>query len=181
MKEELIIAGFGGQGVMLMGQILAYSGMIEEKKVSWLPSYGPEMRGGTANCHVIIANDDIASPLVSEPNTVIAMNLPSLKKFAPLLSQNGTLFINSSLINEQYQKEGVEVLKVEATDLAVGLGEQRVANIVMLGAYLAQTNLVKLETVIESLAKILPQHRQHLLEINQKALQTGYNFIKEQK
>lgn len=136
MIEQVIMAGFGGQGVMSMGQLLAYSGMLEGKNVSWLPSYGPEMRGGTANCNVIVSDDEIGSPIVTEATAVIAMNLPSLDKFEHSVMPGGTLIINSSLIERKCSRTDIDVFYIPANEIADELGNNRVANMVMLGAYL---------------------------------------------
>jgi 2-oxoglutarate ferredoxin oxidoreductase subunit gamma len=142
MIEQVIMAGFGGQGVMSMGQLLAYSGMLEGKNVSWLPSYGPEMRGGTANCNVIVSDDEIGSPIVTEATAVIAMNLPSLDKFEHSVMPGGTLIINSSLIERKCSRTDIDVFYIPANEIADELGNNRVANMVMLGAYLKKTGIV---------------------------------------
>jgi len=173
MVEQVIIAGFGGQGVMSMGQLLAYSGMLENKNVSWLPSYGPEMRGGTANCNVIISDEAIGSPIVTEATTVIAMNLPSLDKFEQAVKPGGLLFINSSLIERKSGRTDINVFYVPANEIADELGNGRVANMVMLGAYLKKTGVVKSESVIESLRKVLGPSKEHLIPVNEEALKKG--------
>ncbi len=178
MKQEMIIAGFGGQGVMLMGQLIAYAGMMEGMEVSWLPSYGPEMRGGTANCHVIVSNEPIASPFVTEPDTVIAMNLPSMEKFAPSLKAGGTLIFNSSLIAEKPDTEGVDILEVPANDIAGQIGEGRVANMVVLGAFLAKTGILPPETIKSALKNVLPERHHRLIPINEEALAQGSKLVK---
>ncbi|ACL69437.1 2-oxoacid:acceptor oxidoreductase family protein [Halothermothrix orenii] len=173
MKEEMIIAGFGGQGVMLMGKLLAYAGMKEGIEVSWMPSYGPEMRGGTANCTVIMSSNKIPSPLSSKPDTIIVMNLPSLEKFAPRVKPGGTIFVNSSLIEKEVDRDDVEVIKVPANELANELGNSKVANMVMLGAYLSKKDVVDLNTVKDSLKSVLSRRHHKLIPINEKALDTG--------
>jgi len=177
MKEEIIIAGFGGQGVMSLGKLLTYSGMKENYEVSWMPSYGPEMRGGTANCTVIISDKKIPSPLSSKPDTVIAMNLPSLEKFAPVLKEGGTVFLNSSLIDSKIERDDVEVIKVPANDIANELGNNKVANMVMAGAYLALKDIIKIETLEESLRDVLPERRHNLIPLNLEAIAKGRNLI----
>lgn len=147
MQTDVIIAGFGGQGVMLMGKMLAYGGMREGKQVSWLPSYGPEMRGGTANCTVVISDKPVGSPVVGRPMAVIALNLPSLDKFEPMVQQGGVLLINSSLINRTSPRRDVVVVDVPANELAVKLENPRGANMVILGAYLGASHALTLETV----------------------------------
>lgn len=178
MKEEIIMAGFGGQGVMSMGKLLAYAGMKEGDEVSWMPSYGPEMRGGTANCTVIISSEKIPSPLSSRPDTVMVMNLPSLEKFVPMVKEGGTILINSSLIAKEVERDDIEVIKVPANEIANELGNSRVANMVMLGAYLARKNIVKLDTVKKSLKDVLPKRRHDLIPINEEALDRGAALVK---
>jgi 2-oxoglutarate ferredoxin oxidoreductase subunit gamma len=175
--EEVIMAGFGGQGVMLMGQLLAYSGMKEDKEVSWMPSYGPEMRGGTANCTVIVSKERIASPVVSKPTTVIVMNRPSLDKFESQVKEGGNLFINSSLIEKEAKRDDINVIKVPANEIANELGNNRVANMVMLGAFIAKTEVVDFDAVMSALKKVLPEHRHNLLPLNEKALKRGKGVI----
>ena len=173
MTEKIIIAGFGGQGVMSLGQMLAYSGMTEGREVSWLPSYGPEMRGGRANCQVIVSDEPIAAPIISTADTVIAMNLPSLDKFESTIKPGGNLFINSSLIERKAKRDDINVYYVKANDIAVELGNSRVAGMVVLGTYLKATNVVKAETVIESLKKVLGDKKLDLIPINEEALKRG--------
>lgn len=177
MQKEIIMAGFGGQGVMLMGQLLAYAGMLEGKEVSWLPSYGPEMRGGTANCHVIVADELIASPFVSNPDAVVAMNLPSMEKFAPQLKPGGTLFINSSLIQQESPRDDIKVLKVPATEIANEMGNVRVANMVMLGKFLQETGYAGQDSLINALEKALGEGKQDLIPINKEALDRGASLV----
>jgi 2-oxoglutarate ferredoxin oxidoreductase subunit gamma len=177
MKEEIIFAGFGGQGIMSMGRLLAYVGMKEGDEVSWIPSYGAEMRGGTANCTVIISSDKIASPLSSRPDTVVVMNLPSLDKFASRVKEDGLIILNSSLINKEVEREDLEVIKIPANEIAIELGNDKIANMVMLGAYLARKNIVKLEMVKQSLKDVLPPRRHGLIPINEKALDRGAALI----
>lgn len=177
MKEEVIMAGFGGQGVMSIGKLLSYSGMKENKEVSWMPSYGPEMRGGTANCTVIVSDKQIPSPLSSNPDTIIVMNLPSLDKFASQVKSGGTIFLNSSLISKEVERDDVEVIKVPANEIANELGNSKAANMAMLGAYVAKNKTVDIETVKESLKNVLPERRHNLIPINKDALDKGYELI----
>src|SRR6056297_2679502 len=170
MNEEIIMAGFGGQGIMLMGKLLSYAGMKEDKEVSWMPSYGPEMRGGTANCTVIISDKKIPSPLSSKPDTIIVMNLPSLQKFVPVVKEGGTVFLNSSLINCEVERDDVEVVEVAANDIANELGNSKVANMVITGTYLAFKKVIKIETLKESLKDVLPERRHDLIPLNMKAI-----------
>lgn len=178
MTQEMILAGFGGQGVLLMGQLLTYAGMIENKHVSWIPSYGPEMRGGTANCSVIISDEPVGAPIVTEPTTVVAMNRPSLDKFEPLMKANGTLFINSSLINRQAQRTDITAHLVPANDVAAELGNLKVANMVMLGAVLAATNVVNSKSLMQAFSKMFA-HKPELIELNERAIRRGMELIKK--
>ena len=178
MQERVIMAGFGGQGVMSMGQLLTYAGMIEDKNVSWLPSYGPEMRGGTANCNVIVSSDPIGSPIITEATAAIVMNRPSLDKFEDDIAANGNLVINSSLINRKAEREDVNVYYIPANEIAVELGNSKVANMVMLGAYLELTKVVKIETIVEALKKVFGERKAHLLPLNEKALAKGAEAVR---
>ncbi|NLW21741.1 MAG: 2-oxoacid:ferredoxin oxidoreductase subunit gamma [Tissierellia bacterium] len=180
MEERIIIAGFGGQGVMAIGQILTYAGMIENRHVSWLPSYGPEMRGGTANCGVIISDEPVGSPVVVNATAAIVMNKPSLDKFEPTVEKGGKLFINSSLIDQKSQREDIEVYYIPANEVANELGNARVANMVMLGAYLEVTKIVDLESIIEGFKKVFGEKGDKLLPINKEALKKGAEVVREQ-
>jgi len=179
MLERIIISGFGGQGVMLMGRLLAYAGMIEGKKVTWMPSYGPEMRGGTANCTVLISSNEIGSPIVSHPKILIAMNQPSLDKFEPNVSKNGLIVLNDSLIEREVKRNDVKVIRIPADDIASKLGNSRVANMVVLGAYVKKSGVVKLETIFKVLEKTLTGPKQKLIDINKEALKLGAEIVKE--
>ncbi len=181
MLERNIFAGFGGQGVLLMGQLLAYAAMIEDKQVAWLPSYGPEIRGGTANCSVTISDQQIASPIVDYPNSIIVMNRPSLDKFEPQLIKGGKLFVNSSIIDRKAIRDDIEVYYVPCNELAMELGDARVANIVMLGAYLAATHCVSKESLMDALLHKLGERKAHLLPINQEAFEKGAAIVKQGK
>lgn len=173
MRHEIILAGFGGQGMMLAGQLLAYAGMLEGKHVSWYPSYGPEMRGGTANCTVVVSDEPVASPVVSRASAVIAMNRPSLVRFEETLVPGGVLVYNSTLIQPGPSRTDLRTIPVPANALAEELGDHRVANMVALGALLAATKTVSPESVLASLRKTLPERRRHLLPLNQEALAKG--------
>lgn len=173
MTEKVIIAGFGGQGVMSIGQMLTYAGMIEEKNVSWLPSYGPEMRGGTANCNVIVSDDPVASPIVTEATAVLALNKPSLDKFESYIQENGIVIINSSLIDKKCSRNDVKAYYVPANDIALELGNGKIANMVMLGAYLELTKAVSIESILEALKKVLGEAKAGLIPINREALERG--------
>ena len=174
--EQVIFAGFGGQGVMLIGQLVTYAGMTEGLNVSWIPSYGPEMRGGTANCQVVISLKKVSSPLISEPTSLIALNKPSLDKFATWVSNDGLIVYNSSLIQQPPQRENVRIVAVPANEIASKLGNLRTANMVILGAYLAATKVVSCDTVINSMKKVLPERHHKLIPLNEEALAKGIEF-----
>lgn len=177
--EKIIFAGFGGQGVMLMGQLVTYAGMFEDKEVSWLPSYGPEMRGGTANCNVIVSNKPVASPVISkDATTAVVMNLPSLDKFEIEVIPNGLVLINSSLIEKKASRDDVKAYYIPANEIAAEIGNVKAANMVMLGAYLELTKIVKPESVIKALAKKFGTAKAHLIPLNEEALKRGAELIK---
>jgi len=173
MHEEIIMAGFGGQGVIFMGKLLAYLGMQEGHQVTYIPSYGAEVRGGTANCTVIISSEEIASPLSPNPSTAIVMNKPSLDKFEPRIKREGLLILNSSLISRKSNRDDLEVIEVPATGIAAKLGNPKVANLVALGAYIARRKVVSLKTALDHLRDVLPARSHHLLDINKEALKEG--------
>lgn len=173
MHEEVIFAGFGGQGVLLIGQLVTYAGMIEGANVSWMPSYGPEMRGGTANCQVVVSSREVSSPLVTEPNSLIVLNKPSLDKFAPWVKRGGLIIYNSSLIKSPPQRTDVRVLAVPSNDIANELGDLRISNMVALGAYLATTRVVGCDTVLDAMKRVLPERRHNLIPLNRQALARG--------
>jgi len=177
MLEELIIAGFGGQGVMSMGQLLTYAGMIEDKHVAYIPSYGPEMRGGTANCSVTISDREISSPIFTEPTSVIIMNQPSLRKFEPAVKPGGLLIANSSMVNVTSQRLDIKVVEIAGNEYANKLGNAKVANIIILGAYIELTKVVSVDAIIESLKKVLPERRHSLIPMNRQALEMGAEAI----
>jgi len=177
MLDEIIIAGFGGQGVLLMGRLIAYAGMLEGKKVAWMPSYGPEMRGGTANCTVIVSSDEVASPVVPNPITLIAMNKPSLDKFESEVEKGGTIILNESLITQDVKRSDLQVFKVPANEIANELGNLRVANMVALGAYAAARKSVKIETILRALEETLGKKSEKIVELNKKAIKRGEKIV----
>ncbi|PIE32562.1 2-oxoacid:ferredoxin oxidoreductase subunit gamma [candidate division KSB3 bacterium] len=177
MNERIIISGFGGQGVMTIGKLLASAGMMEQRHVSWLPSYGPEMRGGTANCHVIISDEQIGAPVVTEASCVVAMNLPSLEKFEHVLKAGALLLLNSSLIDKQPVREDIQAISVPVNDIANRQGNLKVANLVMLGAYLACSHAVQESIILQALDNLLGSKKRHLLDINISALHEGMKFV----
>lgn len=179
MKEEIVMAGFGGQGIMLMGKLLAYAGMLEGKKVTWLPSYGPEMRGGTANCTVILSTQRISSPYVTEPSSVIIMNNPSLDRFEHAVKLNGFMLLNSSMINREVKRKDIEVVKVEASAIAKDIGNVRVANMVALGGFARVKPIVTIDSLISALDKVLSTRHKDLLSLNITALKHGFEITSE--
>ena len=178
MLEEVIVAGFGGQGVLSVGMLMAYSGMIEGKNVAWLPSYGPEMRGGTANCSVVISDDLVGSPVVAEADTLIAMNGPSLDKFESQVKPGGLILVNSSLVERKVKRSDVKAFYFPVNDVASELGNLKVANMVMLGAYMALKEFPPREAVLKSFLKVFGENKKHLLPLNEQALQKGGDLAK---
>jgi len=177
--EEIIMAGFGGQGIMLAGRLLAQTGMNGGEEVTFMPSYGAEVRGGTANCMVVISDEPVASPLVTTPNTLIAMNKASLNKFAPRIKPNGLLIINSSLIDTEPDiDKSIDILSIPADSIAHELGSGKSANMVAIGAYLQKRNLFSAELAAESLPSVLAKRYHKTLPLNTKALQAGVEFAK---
>lgn len=180
MTHEIIISGFGGQGVMAIGKTLAEAGMKEGLSVSWLPSYGPEMRGGTANCSVVLSPDEIISPMVLSPTELIAMNKPSLIKFEPALNPGGTVLINSSIIEIKAARADVQAHYIPCLDIAQELGNTKVANMVMLGAYIEATKFLQTATIHEMLAHMFTGPKAALVELNTEALRRGAACIKKE-
>ena len=178
MEKQFLIAGFGGQGVLLIGTLISKAAMLEEHEVSWMPSYGPEMRGGEANCAVVVSDEPIGSPLVTEPPILIAMNKPSLVKFMPMMAPGGTLLYNSSLIEDAEIRKDVTAIAVPCNDIAEKLQNGRVANMVMLGAAQAATNVVSNETLTATVKNWLGEEKANLLEINEKAIAEGRALVK---
>jgi 2-oxoglutarate ferredoxin oxidoreductase subunit gamma len=179
MNEKVIAAGFGGQGVMSLGKLLAYAGMIEEKQVSWLPSYGPEMRGGTANCGVIVSDNFIGSPVVAEDATcLIAMNKPSLDKFEIDVISGGKILINSSLIKEKITRTDVEAFYIDANTIAESCGTVKAANMVMLGAFLELTKTVDQDSILQAFLKVFGENKAKFIPMNREALNKGAEAVK---
>jgi len=177
LYANVIMAGFGGQGLMFIGKLLAYSAMKTGRNVTWIPSYGPEMRGGTANCTVVISDEEIGSPVITSPQALIVMNNPSLEAFEPKLQPQGLLFLDSSLITHQVKRNDLEVVSIPATDIAIEAGEKRAANMVMLGAYIARTKIVSKESILEGLKEFSGKKTQ-FLDINIKAFEKGMEYGK---
>ncbi len=177
MVERNIFAGFGGQGVLLMGQLLAAAGMKEGKNTSWIPSYGPEMRGGTANCSVMLSEEEIDSPLVTRPTSLIVMNRPSLEKFEDAVVPGGSIFVNSSMIDIKVKRTDVNAYYVPCTEIATELGNPKVSNMIMLGAYIGKSHCVDIETVLEALLEKLGERKAKLIPLNREALKRGASCI----
>ena len=176
MHQEIILAGFGGQGILSAGRILAYAGMLENKNVSWLPSYGPEMRGGTANCHVIVSEDTIGSPILNNATSLIVMNGPSLEKFEDMVTSGGLIISDSTLVEKEPNRKDVDVCCVPATKAAFDMGNPTFANIILLGKLIAKTNIISKDNFAEALKKILPEKKHHLIPEELKALEYGMNY-----
>ncbi|RJX21882.1 MAG: 2-oxoacid:ferredoxin oxidoreductase subunit gamma [Desulforudis sp.] len=173
MIEQVLIAGFGGQGIMSTGQLLAYAGMMEGKHVAWIPSYGPEMRGGTANCGVTVSDTEISSPLVTEPTALIVMNHPSLEKFEKTVLPGGIILTNSSLVHRVSRRSDLGFLAVPANEIAEELGNVRIAANVVLGVFIGYSGAVNTEAAVAALEKVLPARRHKLIPMNKAALERG--------
>lgn len=173
MEQQFLIAGFGGQGVLLIGQLIAKAAMRQGYEVSWMPSYGPEMRGGEANCAVVVSDEPIGSPLVSEPTVLVAMNRPSLEKFMPAMPAGATLLYNASLIDGVTLREDIKVIAVPCNEIADRLQNSRVSNMVMLGAIRAATDAVSLENLTQTLKEWLGEKKAYMLDINLKGIAEG--------
>jgi 2-oxoglutarate ferredoxin oxidoreductase subunit gamma len=177
MTTKVIMAGFGGQGVVLIGTLLAYAGMKQGKHTTFFPSYGAEMRGGTANCSVVVSDGEIASPVVGQPDCVIAMNVASLDKFEPALKPGGTLFVNSSLIEKRVKRQDINEIRIPANEIAEQTGSARAANMVMLGGLIKKTRAVTLDSAVDSLSNVLSERAMALLDVNKKALAKGFEQV----
>ncbi len=171
--EEIIFAGFGGQGALFAGQLLAYAAIAENLYVTWIPSYGPEMRGGTANCTVIVSEEEIGAPIIEHSTVAVALNLPSFEKYAPLVKPGGLLIYNASLIDRVCQRSDIHALAIPASDIATELGNARMANLVLLGTLVAAKGLVELDTIGQQLAEHLSERQRKWLEPNKQALARG--------
>ena len=177
MQTEIIFSGFGGQGALFAGQLMAYTALELDKHVTWFPSYGPEMRGGTAHCTVIISDEEIGSPMVTRPQVAVVMNLPSLDKYEPLVRPGGVLVVNTSLVDREATRKDIEVVSVPANDIADELGEKRLANMILLGALLEKLPVLPANKVADSLGRHIPQHRRDLLQANLKAMERGAALV----
>ena len=178
--SEVIISGFGGQGTLFAGQILAYAGMDAGEHVTWIPSYGPEMRGGKARCTVVVSDEEIGSPIVRRPSSAVVMNIPSMEAYEPAVKPGGALVVNSSLVDQTSEREDIRVVYVPATDMAQEMGNVRVANMILLGAWAVATGVVTPRQLSQALSDHLPESKQKLVQINQEALQRGVEAAQEQ-
>ena len=173
---QILFAGFGGQGVLFAGKFLAYKGLVQDKQVSWLPSYGPEMRGGTANCSVIISDTPVGSPIITNPDMLVAMNLPSLQKFVGSVVPGGHIFVDSTLITAKVDRTDVQVHYIPATQMARDAGFSTLANMILTGKVLKETDGIRFEGNKETLERFIPAKKANLIDINCKALQAGYDY-----
>jgi 2-oxoglutarate ferredoxin oxidoreductase subunit gamma len=173
MQEEIIISGFGGQGTLFAGQLLAYAAMDSGHQVTWIPSYGPEMRGGKARCTVIVSDEEIGSPLVRRPSAAIVLNIPSMEAFEPAVKPGGVLVVNSSLIPQKSKRTDIRVLYIPASDMAIELGNVRLGNVICLAALVEATGTVSLEAIKQALSDHLPERHRKLLGMNFEAMDKG--------
>jgi 2-oxoglutarate ferredoxin oxidoreductase subunit gamma len=181
MQEKVIIAGAGGQGIMLLGKILVEAAADDGREITWLPSYGAEVRGGTAYCMAVISDREIGSPFVDKADTLIIMNEPSLERFKSRIKNRGLLFVNSSLVEAGVENKNVRIFKLPFTEVALKLGNIKVANTVALGSYIAATKHIAPHTVIAAMERMAPQDKKNLIEINQRALCAGMELVKNAK
>ncbi len=179
MHEEIIISGFGGQGALFAGQLLTYTGMDEGWQVTWIPSYGPEMRGGTAHCIVIISDDVIGSPIISRPTMCVVMNPPSMEKYEPQVKPGGLLVANSTLVRAESDRDDIDCVYIPANEIAAEVGNVKMANVVLLGALLGTREILPLEAVERTLDTHIPERRKHIIEPNKRALARGVAFVRE--
>ena len=173
---QILIAGFGGQGILFAGKFLAYKGLVEDKQVSWLPSYGPEMRGGTANCSIVLSDSPVGSPIITTPDVLVAMNLPSLQKFVDTVAPGGKIFVDSTLIDMKVERTDVEVFYIPATQLAKDAGFGSLANMILTGKVLKECDAVPFEGNQQTLEAFIPAKKANLIDANCKALQIGYDY-----
>jgi len=180
MQHAVIVSGFGGQGALFAGQLLAYAAMDDGKHVTWIPSYGPEMRGGTAHCTVIVSGEEIGAPLVNNPDAAIVLNNPSMEKYQPLIKSGGYLLINRSLIDLPVTRKSIHAIDIPASDEASRLGDTRLLSVVMLGGLIACMGIVSLESVERALELHLPERHRELLDLNRQALHRGAQLARQQ-
>ena len=177
--DRIIVAGAGGQGALRIGQMLAYAALESGLEVEWIPSYGAEMRGGTANCHVVISDEEIGSPFVKNPTAVIAMNLPSLEKFEDMVEEGGVLVVNASMVNREVERDDIKVVSIPANEIAQEIGSERAVNMVMLGALLGNLDLLSLDALDKALDNHLPERHKKFLPMNKEALRRGAEYKAE--
>lgn len=176
MYTQILIAGFGGQGVLFAGKVLAYKGLTEEKQISWLPSYGPEMRGGTANCSVIVSDTPVGSPIVHDPDILVVMNLPSFDKYENAVVKGGYAFVDSTLIDRKSERSDISAFYIPATKMARDLGMPTLANMIMIGKVIRETGVISMDGLRDALAKTVSAKHQDLIDANLKAIEAGYSF-----
>ena len=175
---QILIAGFGGQGVLFAGKFIAYKALLEGKQLSWLPSYGPEMRGGTANCSVIVSNDPVGSPIVSNPDVLMVMNLPSLDKYENAAVKGAKIFVDSTLIERKVARTDVDTFYIPATQMANEAGISTLSNMIMVGKVIRETGVVSYDNIVDAFKKVVSAKHANLLDVNLKALEMGYNYDK---
>lgn len=176
-ENQIVIAGFGGQGLLFSGKVLAYAGLLEGRQLSWLPSYGPEMRGGTANCNVILSDREVGSPIVSHPDILMVMNNPSLDKYEDAVQPGGRIFVDSSLISRKVRRTDVEAFYIPATQMAMDLGVPTLANMILLGALVQKTGCIRPDSLDAGLQKAIPPRKADLLSLNRKAIEAGKDYL----
>lgn len=181
MTEEIIIAGFGGQGVLSMGQILCYGGVMQQLEVSWMPSYGPEMRGGTANCTVIISDEEISSPVLSTFDTAIVLNQPSLDKFEKAVKPGGTLIYEENGMTRLPQRKDIHIFAIPAYDASIKMNNTKVFNMIVIGGFLKIKSIIELDNVIKGLKKVLPERYHGLIPLNEQAIRKGMEIIMQKQ
>ena len=181
MTEEVVIAGFGGQGVLSMGMILCYSGIMEDKEVSWMPSYGPEMRGGTANCIAIVSDKKVSSPIIAKFDTVIALNQPSVDKFESMVKPGGLLLYESTNVITPPTRSDIDIVGIPASAEAAKMKNTKIMNMIVLGAFLKKKPIIKFENIIEGLKQVLPERYHHLIPLNTDALNKGMELVEQAK
>jgi 2-oxoglutarate ferredoxin oxidoreductase subunit gamma len=179
MHEEVIISGFGGQGALFAGQLLTYAGMDEGYQVTWIPSYGPEMRGGTAHCTIILSDDPIGSPIIRNPTAAIVMNPPSMEKYEMLVKPGGALVVNSTLVRARSVRDDITAVYLPANDLAMEVGNVKMANVVLLGALLAVRPILSVKAVKHTMDSHIPERRKHIIEPNKRALDRGIEYVQK--
>jgi 2-oxoglutarate ferredoxin oxidoreductase subunit gamma len=175
--KKTVFAGFGGQGVLMMGYTLALAAMDDGKELTYLPAYGAEMRGGTANCTVAVSDEEIFSPVASSPDYAVIMNNPSLIKYESMVRSGGTIFINSSLVTKTIGRDDISVVRIPASDIAKKLNDERITNMIMLGAFVAQTQLTSLDSIMKALSEITKGKKSGLMKLNRKGLDTGAEYV----